>query len=371
MPQDLIEQLIWPRLLKAPALALAPTRLGLGFFCLLLLALLWQLPQLWIDGPGPFELAANQITGALAELSRALASWSVDALLNALGGLFYRAPAAMLTTYPITTLVLLIPSLAVWCVGVGAISRSTACEFSLDVLTPWPAALGFSLSRCGSLMAALAAPLVVVLVLALLIAAAGAALLTWPVGDVIGAILYPAALLLATIAVIAITGYMLGHKLLVPAVVCEGTDAVDAIQRSYAYVIGRPLRLLIYLSILALVGALCLFIAAAIAAGINAFAAGAAGYWSGPRGREILSGAPIPAGGTRAIASSIIRIFAAIPTLLAAAYAVSLYAGGSTVLYLLLRQVNDGQDPAELWMPGSVPGAATPVPAGERSDDAE
>lgn len=369
MLQDLLDQLIWPKLFRAPRLALAPGRVGIAFFTLLLLALLWQLPTLWITGPGPLELATDRVHQAMDGFGRAAATGTVDPLLTAFGDLLFRAPAAMFSTHPVTTLILLLPSLWIWCVGFGAISRSAACEFSREILITWPEALGFSLSRWASLVAAVIAPLLLVLLIAFAIAAGGAALLTWPVGDLIGALLYPVALVLAAVAVLAIVGYLFGQKLLIPGLVCEGTDSIDAVQRAYAYVVGRPLRLVIYLVVLGFAAAVAVTIAGAMAAGITAFASGAAAHWSGERGAEILSGSASGAGGTRPLAAGIIRTLGAIPSAIAAAYALSVYATGSTVLYLLLRQVNDGQDPGELWMPGMIEGTTALTPAAGASDD--
>ena len=64
------------------------------------------------------------------------------------------------------------------------------------------------------------------------------------------------------------------------------------------------------------------------------------------------------------------------------AFAFSFVSSGCAVLYLLVRQVNDGQDWAELWLPGMVGGTVTeawsrpdpvaapgtsPAPAGDRT----
>lgn len=378
--RDLIDQLAWPGLLRAPALALAPSRLGPAFFTLLLLALLWELPSLWLDGPGPLEIAGERITAATLGFAEGLhliepgPAPLTSPFITAAGDLFYRAPVAMLTARPWTSLLLLPPSIFIWCIGFGAISRSAACEFAQNVLTPWPQALAFALSRWGSLVAGVIAPLAIIAVIALIIAGAGAALLTWPVGDLLAALLSPVALILSFIAVFGLVGYVLGQKLIIPSVVCEGTDCIDAIQRTYAYIVGRPLTFILYLLILALAALLAIAVAIAFAAGVTSFAVAAAAHWSGPRGAGILAGAP-GLTGTARISSALIRIALAIPSGLAAAYAFSVYASGSTILYLLLRQANDGQEPGELWMPGMIDGtmAQAPAPAaeGDRDHDSE
>lgn len=374
--RELREQLIWPGLLRTPSLALAPTRLGVAFFTLLLLALLWELPTLWIDGPGPIRLAGEHVAAALRLFAHGLGLMPAGPaevphpFLTATAELFYHAPAAMFTSYPLTSVLLLPPTIIIWCIGVATISRSAACEFAQAFLLPWPQALAFALSRAASLIAAMAAPLLLIAFVALVLAGGGAVLLTWPVGDLIAAVLSPLALLMATVAVFGLAGYLLGQQLIIPAVVCEGTDSIDAVQRTYAYVVGRPALLLLYVLIAAVVAAFALAIAGILAGGITGFATAAAGHWSGARGEQILSNAP-GLTGTAWLAAGLIRIALAIPAGIVAAYAFSLYASGSTVLYLLLRQANDGQEPGELWMPGMIDGtmAQSPAMAAARAGD--
>ena len=47
--------------------------------------------------------------------------------------------------------------------------------------------------------------------------------------------------------------------------------------------------------------------------------------------------------------------------LLVASYVVSYWFSGGTALYLLMRQVCDGQDAGELWSPGMVAGTHAPA----------
>ncbi|MCC6678286.1 MAG: hypothetical protein IT436_14200 [Phycisphaerales bacterium] len=373
---ELREQLLWPGLLRTPALALSPSRLGMAFFTLLLLAFLWELSTLWISGPGPLDLAGERITAAVLGVAEGLGLMAPGPareshpFLTAAGDLFYRAPAALFASHPWTSVILLPPTLLIWCIGFGAICRSAACEFAQAFLLPWPRAIAFALSRWGSLVAAVLAPLILIGVIALVIAGGGALLLTWPVGDLIAAVLSPIAIILSGVAVFGLAGYILGQKLIIPAVVCEGTDSIDAIQRTYAYVLGRPVLLIIYLLVLAVAAGLALAAAAALVTGITSFAVSAALHWSGPRGADILRHAP-GLSGTAGLASGIIRIVLAIPAGLVAAYGLSMYASGSTILYLLLRQANDGQEPGELWMPGMIDGTMAQAPVQADEDDDE
>lgn len=365
--RDLIDQLIWPGLLRIPALGLAPSRVGLAFFTLLLLTILWKLPTLWIGGPGPLEAAGERATAGVLGFAEAMGllppgpGSTQSTLGTAAADLFVRAPAALVTAAPRTAAALCIPTLLVWCIGFGAIGRSAACDFCRNAAIPWPQALGFSIARWPSLTGALAGPVILVAAIAAVIAAVAGALLSFPGGDVLAAVLSPIGLVLAAVGVLALVGFILGQKLIIPAVVCEGTDAVDAVQRAYAYLLGRPLVFFVYLAIFGIAAGVALVIAAVLATAVDAFALAAAGWWAGPRGLAILGQDPGLAGTAR-FSAAILRLVLAVPAGLVAAYALSLYASGSTVLYVLLRQVNDGQEPGELWMPGMVDGVLTPDP---------
>ncbi|RMH65632.1 MAG: hypothetical protein D6685_05760 [Bacteroidetes bacterium] len=56
------------------------------------------------------------------------------------------------------------------------------------------------------------------------------------------------------------------------------------------------------------------------------------------------------------IQADLIATFRKLPALLLSAYALSLVHCSGTVLYLLIRAANDGQEVSEVWMPGLIEG---------------
>jgi hypothetical protein len=62
-------------------------------------------------------------------------------------------------------------------------------------------------------------------------------------------------------------------------------------------------------------------------------------------------------------ASQLVSLWSAIPGLFAGAILLSFYFSGSSVMYLLLRRVCDGQDPLDLWFPGQAAGTVSHTPA--------
>jgi hypothetical protein len=146
--------------------------------------------------------------------------------------------------------------------------------------------------------------------------------------------------------------------MLIPGVACEGTDGLDAIQRAFAYVFGRPVRLILYSLLLLVVGAVMVSIVGMLVNGSIAFADGSLSAWT-TRGSEILSGTGATGkelNGFAGAAATIVDFWKSAAGLVVGAFGVSFFFSGSTVLYLVMRRACDGQDVAELWMPGMVEG---------------
>jgi hypothetical protein len=371
---DLTDDLLWPRLFRAAPLALRPERLGIAIFVLVLLGLLGRAFAAVTGYTAATErTVGDTLTGIVASL-RMFHPFeaSLGFIELALG-----VPAPAIREHPWWAALFALPVSIVLAVGGGAISRMAANEFAHSVMLPWPKGLGFALSRWFSLAMALLAPLLVAALFVLGLAVGGWLLLNWPVVNVVGALIYPLFLIVALLVVLLLVGYALGHFMLVPAMVCEGTDAIDAVQRSYAYVVGRPLRLIVYTLVLALQLAVMTAVLGSIASWVILLSESAATSLAGDNARLLFDPSTHPEG-SWAFARRIIAFWTAIPTLLVGAFVLSFVFSGSTVLYLLMRQLNDGQDPSEIWMPGMIGGTmaqATPLhvptPVAIEDDDSE
>ncbi len=162
-------------------------------------------------------------------------------------------------------------------------------------------------------------------------------------------------LIAAFVAALGMLVYFFGQSMLIPGVACEGSDGFDSVQRAYAYTIARPGRLAIYSLIVVVQG----FIAIGIAFGLVTLAtmlavgsAGLSGFFTSLPGIGGLSAAEPT--GTLHIGLSIVRFFVLVLFSVAGAYGVSFYFSACTQLYLVMRQLVDGQDIGELWMPGVI-----------------
>lgn len=149
--------------------------------------------------------------------------------------------------------------LLVWAVFGGAIARIAALKFTRDEAPDFPGALRHSIGKISSYS------------MAPLLALAGAAvfgvqlaILGWAMQldflAMVAGFAWPFTLLLGLLMAILLIGALAGWPLMWATVGVEGTDAFDALSRSYAYVYQRPLRLLWYALFAAVLAAVSMFI---------------------------------------------------------------------------------------------------------------
>jgi hypothetical protein len=388
--RELMVWLIWPRLLAAGRLALRPARMGISMIMLVLIGLIAHVPRLWIrpaldEYNGPLAMGSDLAGAALIKLVRGVIALEHVEAGEALLELFVRVPQALIAEYPWGSLAVFVPALAVWAVGGGAVARMAATEFSLERRTSWTRALAFAISRWGSLFASIAAPLLVVGILIGVMAVGGWLVLGIPYVKAATSLFYFILLLMGFAGVVILVTYLLAMPMLVPAVACEGTDAIDGIQRCYAYVTGRPLKVILYSAILLVQAVVVTVVLAALAQAAVSLAAWSSTLLVGENLSEaVLAQAeaaaqpiapPVDASnlsGTERFAFGAVRFWMGIPMLLVASFVVSFWFSGGTVLYLLIRQVCDGQDTGELWTPGLIAGThATPDAGADAAEDDE
>jgi len=346
MTLDLLaSQLLWPRLLLIPRLALGPGRVGLGVVGVVVVLLLGSLPALGGGAEGVVSMIARAKLDALGMALGALGRMDA-AELGAAGRVLADAPGQVWTAHGVAGVLVLIPIVGVWAIVGGAISRSAACEFCQGVRLEWPVALGFGMTRWFGSVSALMWPLVLAGLIAGTIALAGWALFSAPILGILGGIVYPVMLIGSLIVVFLGAAWALGGSMLIPAIACENTDAVDSVQRAYNYTITRPARLVVYLSIGLAVGVIGVWLVLALVRGAVWLTTTAAALDGGGETLDGLVGA----------GSFLVSLWTGLAMAVVAGYAVSVYFTGSTVLYLLMRRVVDGQDESEIWMPGLIEG---------------
>lgn len=394
---DLTERLLWPRLLRAPALAARPQRLALGLFLVLLVGAIGhiRLPGAEPGSPAFLEAIIGDKLRSAQLILAGVTNLEPEVILSGFAHLATDVTRLLLPSYPVATFLLGIPIVLVIAVLGGAICRSVAVEFAQEIVHPAGFFLRFAAARWITFIGALALPWLVVGAIALVLAVGG-----WifyggvPVLDLIGALLYGIDLLLAIVAALLIAVAAVATPMLLPAAACEGSDAIDAAQRAVAYTIARPLRLAWYLLVAGAIGLLAIGAAYLLAEGGDRFARATLAAWAGPSGTAALTGEFPPAAsldaeglprelrGTSAAAARIIGLWSAALGALVLAYAVSYTLAAGTLVYLFIRQVCDGQHYSELWTPGVIdvaplrasaatPHDASPIPGMEADEDGE
>lgn len=353
---DLTADLIWPRLLKAGSLSLRPSRLFLAFFYLIGVAAMVAIAGS-LDGVegNALALAGEEWLVHLTSLINSCASMDATGIGRALTGIFVRTAWDLLAAHPVIAVVFL-PLLLIWTTLMGgAISRMIAMDFAQGVGLSWPEGLGYAIGRWSSFAGSVLGPLALMYAVLLAMAVGGWAMFNVPILNILGGALWVLFLIGAAVVAVIMLAMTLGGPMLVPAVACEGTDAIDAVQHAYSYVFAKPLRLLVYIAILAAQFFLVALVVGAVVWLIVNIAQTAAATWVGAAGTRVIAG---EAGleGVDAAAGAAVRLWSAIPILLGSAFAVSYFWSAATVLYLAMRRICDGQDISEVWVDTVVPG---------------
>ncbi len=394
--EDLTSGLLWPKLLRTAGLALRPERLIMGTVAWVVILAIGSLNELWSDEPAFIDVAVGRKLDAFGSLWAAVWTGNTGFIAETVASLA-ALPGRLIDDYPVSFFVLGIPIVIVWVLFGGAISRSAAVEFSSGRVIGWEKAAGLSVRKWLSLLGAVLAPLAIVVGISLLLAVCGL-LFAVPVVHLAPAALYFVALILGLVAVVVMVLWIIARPMLIPGVTCEGTDALDSIQRAFAYVFARPGRLVLYLFVLVVQGAIVIGLFSAVVDGVGSFTAASAGAFIGDEPREIIVGEAgdaaagsafedgsiadlieqlragedeqensadgSPEGGdgdaagedagpiiTRKWARWLVSLWTGALELLKGGLLISFYFTGGTVLYLVMRQLCDGQDTAELWTP--------------------
>ncbi|MCA9309768.1 MAG: hypothetical protein KDA21_01075 [Phycisphaerales bacterium] len=366
---ELTAGLVWPTICRAAGMAAQPPRLFLGFAAVVVIRLLgalfdWLRGDVTLSAPlgggerGVFE----GLWGSLMEWAGGLFSLStwVDGL-GSRGGLGDHSAALMLTwgaylrEYPIESLVVLVVViLPAWTIAGGGICRMIATDLAGHYNMGVREGLSFSLRRVKTGIAALLLPVILVVLLVLSLMLSGRVLLSEPL-SLVGALLYGVTLCVGLLATLLTALTLLTNPLMLPAVQVEGTDVLDAMQRAFAYLLGRPGRFLLYLLVAVATGVVAVTIAGMLINGTLMLtrAAATAGFSDahiahlfGPGGE----------GASHGLLGFWERLLVSVLD----GYVLAFFFSVSTATYMVLRRVNDDQDISEIWMPGMIEGTMAP-----------
>jgi hypothetical protein len=128
----------------------------------------------------------------------------------------------------------------------GAICRLAALEFSRGEKPGLTEALKFSWQKLGGFLTAPAIPITIMVVAGTFIVMLGLAGNIPVAGKFIMALGLPVALIIGLVISLFLVGTIIGFNIMSPAIAYEGTNGLDAISRSFAYVFAHPWAVTFY-----------------------------------------------------------------------------------------------------------------------------
>lgn len=355
MLSDLGGQLLFPRIFRAGAAAARPERLAAGGLMVLVAggAAMW-LPRA-DDGAGllgRLMLMLDLVTDGLAGAALRLDLFDLHQRVRLL---LLETPRQMFEDGLVSSALLLLVLAAVWALGGVFIARSAGMELGRRIHLRAGRSLGFVRIKGPAALAGVLLTPVLALVLLAVPAVLGL-LLSAPGLDLLGAVLHGLGLVAGLAAALLLLAWLAAFWLIVPAVACDGADAFDATQRSMGMFLNRPVSVGFHMLLALAQGIVLVAVVWTVADLGTSMAAWAGGLFS-ERARAVIGAAGwVDAGGPGMPAVSIISLWHALPTLLSLAYAVSYAHTASVAVYLNARQIVDGQEPNEIWMPGDPSG---------------
>jgi hypothetical protein len=170
------------------------------------------------------------------------------------------------------------------------------------------------------------------------------------VGLLLGGLLWPLALVAGVFITLLLVGLLFGWPLMWATISAEGTDAFDALSRSYAYVFQRPLHYLFYAFVAGLIGWLGWLFVQNFAAAIIWMTYWAAGWGSGIAKIDSILGVGGELAGAGYVGAVLIRFFAGCVKLLAVGYLFSYFWSAAAAIYFLLRRDVDATEMDEVFL---------------------
>lgn len=244
----------------------------------------------------------------------------------------------------------------------GAITRITALALTREEHLGMKAAVDYARSKWGAYFSAPLFPLVGVLLVSLPLVIGGL-LMRIELGLLLAGLLWPLVILAGLFVAILVVGLVFGWPLMWATISTEGTDAFDALSRSYAYVYQRPLHYLLYTLVVSVIGLLGSLIVVMFADGVL-FLGDSAVLWGigdNVRTKEL--------GTIGQWGESLIGFWKSLVTTLKHGFQFGFFWVSAVGVYLLLRRNVDATEMDEIYLGDEEP--AQPLPPLERETQEE
>ncbi len=241
---------------------------------------------------------------------------------------------------------------AIWAIGVwavigGAITRIAALALARESRLGFLGGLQFGLAKWPAFFLAPILPLVGILGLSVVVGVVYGLIMRADAGVLIMSVFWPIMLGAGVVMAILLLGLTFGWALMWPTISVEGTDAFDALSRSYSYTFQRPLYYLFYVIVAGVIGLLAATVVLLLVNWTIHM-----GYWSASwgSGAERMSQIILDSNegkqvGAYGVGLAILKFWNGCVILLGSAYLFSYFWSAATNIYFLLRQKVDGAEP--------------------------
>ncbi len=238
-------------------------------------------------------------------------------------------------------------SVVVWALFGGAITRIAALELARDETLGMVSAMRYSSARWPAYFLSPVLPLVGILFAVIPLAILGL-LMYFNFFVVIAALVWPLVLVAGLFMAIVLIGLAAGWPLMFPTISSEGTDAFDALSRSYAYVYQRPLHYLFYALVASLLGIVSVLVVDVFADAIVGFGELAVSWGAGADRMVEVVDASDEAGILLGSGSWLIAVWTGCVTTLKVGFQFGFFWTAATAIYLLLRRNVDATEMDEV-----------------------
>jgi len=298
----------------------------------------------------------------------------------------------LISLHPWYAVFFLLISFLIWALFGGAVCRVAAMHATRDERITMGDAMKFARAKVGSFFVAPLMPLGIIAFFGALLFIGGMVGAIPAIGEVLVGLLFFLALIAGFILAFVVIGAIAGYSMMFPTIAVEGSDAFDALSRTFSYVYQRPWRTAIYGLLSIGYGAICLlfvkffvrlmlwlthlFVAfsmnwgSAYTAVKNDAPAKLDAIWRAPSlsGETPFFGGfneSVQLAGMSWFGQLLVKGWIYVLYGFVAAFFVSLFYSSSTLVYLLLRREVDATDLEDVYLEDVAddPNAPAPAPA--------
>jgi len=286
-------------------------------------------------------------------------------------GAYFKGVAWAMRYHLAHCLIFIVIKLAVLSLVGGAVCRMAALQFARGEKPGLIEALRFGSQRFTSCFFAPLLSVVFIAIIGGIIFLVSLLGLIPYVGGLITALFMLLVLFLGAVIAVVLIGTVGGFNLMFPAVAYDGSDAFDALSRSFSYVFSRPWRMGFYTLMAAVHGAVCYvcvrlfaFLLLSVTRVLVSSAVGIGGggdkleaIWAKPEFMNLLgSSSAAPAGAIEAAAAFIIYLFLWVVAGLVVSIVITYYFSANTIIYSLMRNKVDNAALDEIYQDSDEPG---------------